>query len=88
MIEGNGLWAGVSCLISRLRQIGVKSLKESLKRKRLGILVLVESKKSKMPSYQLIYDLGVHFGKLFKPARRLQNMVLLACLIIQSTPTW
>ena len=64
-LDTQGLWAGVQTLVSRLKQIGIKSLRESLKRKCIGILILLESKKAKMPSYDLIWQLGQHFGQAF-----------------------
>ena len=66
-LETSGLWAGVHVLIKRLRLIGVKSLKESLKKRAVGILVLMELQRNpgQMPLYKEIYDLGKHFAQAF-----------------------
>ena len=41
-LENNGLWPGLRTLVARLKQIGVNSCKEGIKRQALAILVLVE----------------------------------------------
>ena len=65
-LENNGLWPGLRTLVARLKQIGVNSCKEGIKRQVLAILVLVECHQRQMPRYEDIYDLGEHFCQKFK----------------------
>ena len=66
-LETEGLWPGVHVLVTRMRLIGITSLKECVKKISLGILVLMELQRTggRMPKYREIYKLGAHFSQAF-----------------------
>ena len=66
-LEKEPLWPNVNVLVKRLKQIGVKSVRESLKKTCLGILVLLHLQQNSgvMPKYNQIYQLGQHFSQAF-----------------------
>ena len=59
-------WQAANVLIARLKKIGVKSLKESLKKRCIAIMVLNEMEKGKpFPTYKAIYDTAQQFSSAF-----------------------
>ena len=67
VLENEGLWPGAHVLVRRLRLIGINSLKEGVKKMSLGILTLMELKRTggRMPKYRDIYKLGGQLGQSF-----------------------
>ena len=66
-LQKEPLWPNVNVLVKRLKHIGVKSVKEGLKKLCLGILVLMHLQQNSgmMPKYRQIYQLGQHFSQAF-----------------------
>ena len=66
-LQKEPLWPNVNVLVKRLKHIGVKSVKEGLKKLCLGILVLMHLQQNSgmMPKYKQIYMLGQHFSQAF-----------------------
>lgn len=87
-LQTQGLWAGVNVLVHRLRLLGIKSLKESLKKLAVGILVLmqVQGGKNPMPKYKIIYDLGLHFGQCFQASTVQPNAKVKSLLVYPERP--
>ena len=65
-LRNESFWKGANVLIHRLKKIGIKNLKESLKKRCIGLLVITEMEKGKpFPKYNEIYDMAQKFSGAF-----------------------
>ena len=65
-LRNESFWKGANVLIHRLKKIGIKNLKESLKKRCIGLLVISEMEKGKpFPKYNEIYDMAQKFSGAF-----------------------